>query len=229
MRIVLVRPRDPNNIGAAARAMANFGLTDLVLVAPYGPVWREAKSAVGAGAVLAAAREVATLEEAVGDRALVGATTAGTRRRLARVLDPAAFAMEARGLGDGAALVFGNEKSGLSTADLERCHAAVRVSTAVGQPSMNLGQAVAVCCYELTRGSVDAAPTARRTSERPATLAEIEDALAALVPRAPAASVETRRRAARDRLRALLLRARPSAPDVALLRGLVVKPASDND
>ncbi len=222
VRIVLVRPRDPNNIGAAARAMANFGLTDLVVVAPYEPVWREAKSAVGAGSVMAAAREVATLAEATSDCALVGATTAGTRRRLARMTDAAAFACEARDLPNGScvALVFGNEKSGLSNDDIARCHVAVRISTAAGQPSMNLGQAVAICCYELQRGNLDSSAPRGRGGERPAPAGEIEALARAMYPTSAAPGVEARRATARQRLQSLLLRGRASAQDVSLLRGL---------
>jgi tRNA C32,U32 (ribose-2'-O)-methylase TrmJ len=65
MRIVLVRPRDPNNIGAVARVMSNFGLSDLVVVAPHPPVWEEVRSAIGAERVLRGTRVVATLAQAV--------------------------------------------------------------------------------------------------------------------------------------------------------------------
>ena len=175
--------------------------------------------------MLATARLVDRLEEAIADRALVGATTAGTRRRLAREVSPEAFVAEAReasggGL-DAACLVFGNEKHGLGADDIERCHVAVRIATASGQPSMTLGQAVAVCCYEAARGlTLSAGAPARR--ERAATAGEVE----ALVVEATAAAA--RQAAARDRLRALLFRARATAPDVALLRGLLRRP-SDND
>jgi tRNA/rRNA methyltransferase len=236
MRIVLVRPRDPNNIGAAARAMANFGLSDLVVVAPYAPVWREARSAVGALAVLASAREAASLDAAVADCAFVGAATAGTHRRLYGTVGPAEFATEARAHGQGglapACLVFGNEKHGLTRDEVGRCHVAVRIPTEPSQPSMNLAQAVAVCCYEaaLGRAVARAGPGAGRT-ERPATAGEIEALLVAAYPEAAEPGVEARRRGARARLRALLLRARATAPDVALVRGLASpgEPESDND
>src|SRR5438093_9676610 len=78
-RVVLVRPRDPNNIGAAARAMKNFGFTDLVVVSPHPPVWHEARSAIGAEDVLASARVVETIVEAVADCTLVVGTAARTR------------------------------------------------------------------------------------------------------------------------------------------------------
>src|ERR1041385_4462197 len=77
--IVLVRPRNPNNIGAAARAMKNFGLADLVIVAPHPPIWEEARSAIGAEDLLARARVVETLAEALADRTLVIGTADHTR------------------------------------------------------------------------------------------------------------------------------------------------------
>jgi len=85
-RIVLVRPRNPLNIGAAARAMANFGFHDLVVVKPYEPTWQETRSAVGAEDLVQSARAVPTLLDAIGDVALVVGTTAGSRRHLTRDL-----------------------------------------------------------------------------------------------------------------------------------------------
>ena len=85
-RVVLVRPRNPLNIGAAARAMANFGLQDLMVVAPYEPVWQEVRSAVGAEEVVKSARAVERLEEAIGDANLVVGTTAGGQRAATRFL-----------------------------------------------------------------------------------------------------------------------------------------------
>src|SRR5215469_14739527 len=87
-RIVLVRPRNPLNIGAAARAMANFGFRDLVVVAPHPPVWQETRSAVGAEEVILSARVEDDLRRAVADATLVLGTTAGSRRSLDRSLIP---------------------------------------------------------------------------------------------------------------------------------------------
>src|SRR5580698_9676148 len=81
VEIVLVSPRNPLNIGAAARAMANFGFDHLTVVAPYAPHWREAKSAVGAPGLLKNAREVATLAEAVAACTLVAGTGTLTHRK----------------------------------------------------------------------------------------------------------------------------------------------------
>jgi tRNA/rRNA methyltransferase len=153
-RVVLVRPRNPLNIGAAARAMANFGFREMFVVAPFEPSWREARSAVGAEKVLKAAQAVPTLLEAIGDITLVVGTTAGSRRNLDRALLPLpdlpAWLLKRKAHGR-AALLFGSEKTGLSNEHLSYCHALVRVPTGAQCPSMNLGQAVAVCAYELAR------------------------------------------------------------------------------
>jgi TrmH family RNA methyltransferase len=155
-RIVLVRPRNPLNIGAAARAMANFGFDDLIVVAPYDPVWREARSAVGAGHVLKSARVTDHLSEAIGDCHFVVGTTTGSRRNLDRdpvpltdlTSAPRKLPPRARG-----AVLFGSEKTGLLNDHLSYCHLLARIPTTAGCPSMNLGQSVAVCCYELARAA----------------------------------------------------------------------------
>ncbi len=151
--IVLVSPRNPLNIGAAARAMANFGFRHLSVVAPYEEHWREATSAVGASDLLQSAKRVERLEEAAADCTLViGTGTLEHRRPEQPViplpeLTPIVAAEFARG--GRVALVFGPEKRGLTREDLALCHALVEIPTDPHQPSMNLGQAVAVCLYEL--------------------------------------------------------------------------------
>jgi tRNA/rRNA methyltransferase len=156
-RFVLVRPRNPLNIGAAARAMANFGFREMVVVAPYGPVWQETRSAVGAEEIVTAARAVESLVEAIGDASLVVGTTAGSRRNLDRDLIPLpdfpAWVRQRQATGR-VALLFGSEKTGLSNEHMSYCHTLVRIPTATGCPSMNLGQAVAVCAYELARAGL---------------------------------------------------------------------------
>ncbi|MGC9158054.1 MAG: RNA methyltransferase [Terracidiphilus sp.] len=155
--VVLVSPRNPLNIGAAARAMANFGFEHLCVVSPFAPTWREARSAVGAPELLASARESATLAAAVAGCTLVLGTGTLTYRKPEQpvVLLPDLAPRLARELARGGriALVFGPEKHGLTREDLSYCHLLVEIPTDPRQPSMNLGQAVAVCLYELaTRG-----------------------------------------------------------------------------
>ena len=152
--VVLVSPRNPLNSGAAARAMANFGFTRLAVVTPFAPSWREARSAVGAPEVLLHARESASLAEAVDRCTLVLGTGTVTYRKPEQpvVLLPDLAPLVRRELqrGGRVGLVFGSEKHGLSREELALCHVLVEIPTDAHQPSMNLGQAVAVCLYELS-------------------------------------------------------------------------------
>ncbi len=161
--VVLVSPRDPNNIGAAARAMANFGLTDLRVVTPYAPSWRDAVSAVGAQDIMQSARLFDSLL----------ATTALKNRRLDQPVIalpdlPAWLAGQMQGK---TALVFGNEKTGLSNDDIGLCTAVLHIPTRAKQPSVNLAQAVILTCYELSR---QAAPAAAAHPLERATFAQTE-------------------------------------------------------
>jgi TrmH family RNA methyltransferase len=158
-RIVLVRPRNPLNIGAAARAMANFGFRQMAVVEPYEPIWRETRSALGGEEVVKKALAVPTLGEAIADCHVVVGTTAGSRRRLDRRLIPLPDFpawLESRPSGRRIALLFGSEKTGLSNEHLSFCHGLLTIPTTADCPSMNLGQAVAVCCYELARAGLAA-------------------------------------------------------------------------
>ena len=171
--VVLVRPRDPNNIGAAARAMANFGLRDLRVVKPYAPSWKEAVSAVGAADILATARLYDTLPDAVADCTLTVATTALKNRRLNETIValPQFTQWLSKQPAGKTALVFGNEKTGLSNEDIEFCHAAMHIPTTTKQPSVNLAQAVILTCYELARAD---APKAAAKTLKAATSAQLE-------------------------------------------------------
>src|ERR1700738_5604280 len=160
LRVVLVATRNPLNIGASARAMSNFGVRRLRVVNPYEKACREARSAVGAAGVLAKAEQYDGVAEAVADCRRVVGTTAVGRRDLQHRL---------RGLVEGGrqirrqlrltpvALLFGSERYGLSNEELSHCHWLMRISTREEHGSMNLGEAVAVCLYELGRGRKTAA------------------------------------------------------------------------
>jgi TrmH family RNA methyltransferase len=156
--VVLVRPRNPLNIGAAARAMSNFGFPRLRVVNPYQVAFRDARSAVGAAELLSNAEEYSSLSEAVADCGLIVGTTAVHRRVLQqplRRLDQDGGRLIREEISSGrVALLFGSEKVGLSTADFSYCHWLLHVPTLQDHISMNLGQAVAVCLYEIAR-SVD--------------------------------------------------------------------------
>ncbi len=164
LRIVLVAPRNPLNIGAAARAISNFGFTDLRLVNAYEVAFREARSAVRAGAILESAREYPSVEAAVADCTLVvGTTSIGHRQLLhsVRRLEYAGRLLRKQLASAPAALLFGSEKFGLSNEDISYCHWLLTIPTRDEHASMNLGQAVAVCLYELVRSPVRVKPEER--------------------------------------------------------------------
>jgi TrmH family RNA methyltransferase len=163
LQVVLVDVRNPLNIGAAARAMSNFGFLHLRLVNPYDVAFQNARSAVGAAATLANAEVYQTVAEAVADCSLVVGTTAVGHRDLQHDLVrlEAGASLIRTGVTAGkCALLFGSEKYGLSNLDMSFCHWLMHIPTRDEHASMNLGQAVAVCLYELSRdpdATVDAA------------------------------------------------------------------------
>jgi tRNA/rRNA methyltransferase len=173
--IVLVRPRNPLNIGAVARAMTNFGARTLRVVNPYALGFREARSAVGASSILKNAEEFKTVAEAVGDCSLVAGTTAVRHRALNQPLrklgDESAGIFRGTLTDTRAAILFGSEKTGLSNDDFSHCHWLMTIPTRKENISMNLGQAVAVCLYELARGAPSG--ESKETTE-PATAARTE-------------------------------------------------------
>ena len=150
--VVLVSTRNPLNIGAAARAMSNFGFSRLRVVNPYEIAFEEARSAVGATNLLKTAERFRIVADAVADCSLVVGTTAARNRKLDHELLPIEKGAAAiRKRAGRIALLFGSEKRGLSNADLSHCHSVLRIPTEKSHPSMNLGQAVAICLYELVR------------------------------------------------------------------------------
>lgn len=229
LHVVLVSPRNPLNIGAVARAMANFGFTHLTVVAPYEPHWQEtmsaAKSAVGAEDLLRDAKRTETLAEAVADCTLVIGTGTLTYRKPEQPvisLPHLASFIEGKCAGDARmALVFGPEKHGLTREDLSHCHVLVEIPTSPAQPSMNLGQAVAVCLYELASRKMnqDPAPTVPK-----AATAGSQELLAGLVEELMAASdysPATMREANRHDLRLLLRRLALTDKDARRILGLL--------
>lgn len=165
--VVLVSTRNPLNIGAVARAMCNFGFQRLRVVNPYDAAFREARSAVGATALLANAEEFQSIADAIADCTLVVGTTAIGHRQLQHPIKTLAVGVpfileEVRGTQKEmrrVAILFGSEKVGLSNEDLSHCHWLMHIPTGEEQPSMNLGQAVAICLYELVRCKPDSLPT----------------------------------------------------------------------
>jgi len=179
--VVLVRPRNPLNIGAAARAMSNFGARRLRVVNPYRLAFREARSAVGGAQLLKAAEEFDSIADAVADCALVVGTTAVRDRKLDHPplkLDGHSAATIRATLRDRqVALLFGSEKIGLTNDDFSHCHWLMTISTHSQNISMNLGQAVAVCLYELSRESDAVAPADDREIPPAAKLEQITQGL----------------------------------------------------
>jgi len=176
LRVVLVETSNPLNIGAAARAMSNFGFLQLRVVNPYEVAFREARSAVGGAPVLQNAEEFKSVAEAVADCTLVVGTTAVRHRELQHPLRRLEYGARLirKELATGrVALLFGTEKTGLSNDDLSHCHWLMHIPTRDQHISMNLGQAVAVCLYELVRDPKKAAP-AKGKKQKLATAAETE-------------------------------------------------------
>jgi TrmH family RNA methyltransferase len=181
--VVLVSTRNPLNIGAAARAMSNLGFFHLRVVNPYEASFREARSAVGAAPLLANAEEYKSVADAVADCALVIGTTAASNRELQhplKTLQQAAPIIRKRlHSGGRVALMFGSEKRGLANDDLAHCHWLMHIPTREEHTSMNLGQAVAVCLYELARSA--GKPAQKVEKLNPAAAAENERITAMLI------------------------------------------------
>ncbi|WP_141593079.1 MULTISPECIES: RNA methyltransferase [unclassified Myxococcus] len=161
VRFVLMRPRNAENLGAAARALKNCGLSDWVWVRPEVEDLEPARRlAVHAGDVLDAARRADTLEEAVADCVWVVGTSSrkveGKRRLPPRAVGEELVARAPQGP---VALVFGDERSGLTNAEVERVHDLSAVPTAPEQPSINLAQAVLLYAYEVRVAMLEAAAT----------------------------------------------------------------------
>jgi TrmH family RNA methyltransferase len=208
--VVLVRARNPNNIGAVARAMHGFGFSDLRLVNDYSVAFEKAKSAVDASAILAAARLFPTVADAVADcNLVVGTTAVGERRQEHSLYTLAQAATQLRSTAANArvGLLFGSEKTGLSNDAMSHCHWLMTIpmhpSPGLRHASMNLGQAAAVCLYELIR-AVD--PTAQSESQ----------------PAAQAEDLERVTHLLADMLKSIgYARRRPAAADPAAVRRMV--------
>ena len=229
LRVVLVAARNPLNIGAAARAMSNFGVPHLRVVNPYKAAFREARSAVGASAILARAEEFETVAEAVADCTLVVGTTAVRHRELQHPLRRLEYGTRLirKQLGSSrVALLFGSEKFGLSNAALSHCHWLMRIPTCEENISMNLGQAVAVCLYELVRDAKAARPSEKIRRASSANLERITTTLleamraSGYLDRRPIADVEER---IRRLVRRLSLPADDTTAWLGILRQIVWK------
>lgn len=241
IRVVLIGTSHPGNIGGTARAMKNMGLTDLVLVAPRS----EARSAdaisraSGADGILAAARIVTEIEEAVADCTLVVGASARSRTLPWPMLTPRAFGerlpLELAGPEARAALVFGREDSGLTNAELQRCHAHVHIPSNPEFSSLNLVTAVQVLAYECRLAWLGSqGETVTVTSERQqpfgidwdnplaghADLERFFEHLERVLIAIDFHDPDTPRQLM-ARLRRLYLRARPDQMEINILRGML--------
>jgi tRNA/rRNA methyltransferase len=214
--VVLVRARNPNNIGAVARAMQDFGCREMRVVNDFPVPFETARSAVDAGEVLAAAAACGSVAEAVADCTLVVGTTAVGERDLEHELLPLAeAAKKIRAeveVGGKIALLFGSEKTGLSNEEMSHCQWLLTIpmqEKVTGRHlSMNLGQAVAVCLYELVRNGEFTGNASAEVTTGAATAAELENLTTLL--NEVLEKTEYKRR-------------HPANSDVAMLRRLVLR------
>lgn len=231
LRVVLVRPRGPVNIGMAARAVANFGLEGLTLVDPPAFDPEEARwHGPGAHEVVDRALVVGSVAEAVADATLVVATTARRRRFAWPVWGPRDLAHALAAEPGPTRLLFGPEDSGLSNVDLEPCHALLTLPTA-GVASLNLAQAVTLCCgllrVELSEAPSPPAPADLAPAGRVLALTSAAEALLDRAGYLRGRSPEQ----VRGTLFRLLSRARPSPAELAMLTGMAehLRGALDRD
>ncbi len=223
VRIVLVEPSHPGNVGSVARAMKTMGLADLVLVRPRSFPHPDAVAlAAGAGDVLAAARVVDSVADAVADCAFVAGTTArprnltwefATPRETAARID--ALPGEAR-----AALMFGSERFGLANEDLEHCAQLVRIPANPAYSSLNLAMSVQLLTYELLVAR-ERPVTKQQWEAPPAAAAELEHFYAHLARVLEEIEFEDRTGYLMERLRRLFNRTGLDRNEVNLLRGIL--------
>jgi TrmH family RNA methyltransferase len=225
LRVVLVATRNPLNMGAVARAMSNFGALHLRVVNPYEKAFREARSAVGATEVLREAEVCATVEEAVADCALVVGTTAIGNREVKhpmRSLDKAAPVLRKQLERERVALLFGSEKWGLSNESLSYCHWLVHVPTRAEHQSMNLGQAAAVCLYELARGKRSFAEGAKHGAAPMETVERITASMLVCLLKSGYVAARSEE-LAEEKLRRMVRRLKLDAADAEVLLGMMRK------
>jgi TrmH family RNA methyltransferase len=204
--------------------MANFGFSRLCVVNPYDVAYREARSAVGAAPLLQKSVEFGSVAEAVADcRLIIGTTSVGHRelQHPIRRLESGARLMMRVLPENPVALLFGSEKFGLSNDDLSHCHWLMRIPTVGQDLSMNLGQAVALCLYELARDpkAALASPEKIRTAIA-ADLEQVTARLLQVLDRSgyvnPVTVVSTD-----EKVRRLIRRLEVSGPDAKVLLGML--------
>jgi TrmH family RNA methyltransferase len=232
VRIVLVAPSHPGNVGAVARAMKNMALEQLVLVRPRQFPHPEASArASGAESVLSAARVVESVADALQGCGFVVATTSRARDQNFRVLDvrDAAVRIVAESASAPAAVLFGAERTGLSNEELDSAHALVRIPAGEAYPSLNLAMAVQLVAYELFRargagGAPDDAAALRASTVPLATPEEMERLYAHLAEVMQEVDFRDRTQSGThlmSRIRRFLQRAELDQNEANILRGLL--------
>ena len=223
VRIVLIDPSHPGNIGSVARAMKNMALTDLVLVRPRSFPHAEAIAlAAGADDILAGARVVTTVAEAIGDCGFVAGTTSRPRSYYWQFMTPRDAAARVVGLPEEnrAALLFGSERYGLATEDLNHCNALVRIPANPEYCSLNLGMAVQLLAYEVFLAREQ--PRSRTQMELPlAASGELEHFYAHLVEVLGEIDFDDRTGHLMERLRRLFNRAQLDRNELNIMRGIL--------
>lgn len=230
--VILVRPQLGQNIGKAARAMLNFGLTEMRLVAPRDgwPNPDAGPAASGADSVLESAKVYATTAEAVADCGQVFASTVRRRDLVMPVVAPEAMANEIRGSSARSAILFGPERSGLATEDVALATAIVTVPINPEFGSLNLAQAVILLAYEWSRGEELAQPPLKEM-EPPAPMAELDGLIGQLDDALVGADYfhpPERTAATRATIRTILTKPRWSSREIRALRGMIGALASKN-
>lgn len=224
--IVLVRPQLGENIGKAARAMLNFGLTDLRLVSPRDgwPNPSAGPAASGADVVLERAQVFATVAEALHDIPHVYATTVRKRGLVMPVVTPEEAAREIRGHAERSAILFGAERSGLETEEVAIAGKIVTVPINPEFRSLNLAQAVILLAYEWSKHEALAIPTEGEEREPRATQAQLEGLIGQLDGALESAGYyhpPDRTPATKNTMRTILTKAGWSNREVQALRGMI--------
>ncbi|MEM7708828.1 MAG: RNA methyltransferase [Pseudomonadota bacterium] len=227
IRVILSHPSHPGNIGAAARAMKTMGLTQLVLINPASFPSAEATArASGADDVLANARVVESLDEALKGVHLVLGTSARLRSVPLDQVPPreAAERAFAQTSGSVTALLFGTEKSGLDNSEIDRCHALVNIPSNPDYSSLNLGSAVQVVCYEVRVAALAAGEAAvpQMPEHEPAPAHQVEGLMEHFEQTLEAIGFLEGRQSItlKKRLRRLVQRTAPSETEIHILRGI---------
>jgi tRNA/rRNA methyltransferase len=223
--IVLVRPQLGENIGKAARAMLNFGLTELRLVAPRDgwPNPDAGPAASGADIVLANAQLFDTLAEAVADCAQVIATTVRRRDLIKPVVDPAGAAALVHAEAGKSAYIFGAERSGLTSDDVALARTILTVPINPEFGSLNLAQAVIIAAYEWSKGN-DLAQPPLSPLDPPAPQGDLEGLIETtnmMLEQIDYFRSDTRKTTTLRNIRSLLTKPGWSAREVKMMRGIL--------